>query len=999
MAVTDFGAKKYRVSAQALLTFGISWLLSTPALGSQIQRLQGHVPPAVAGLHATGELQKSQRLDLVIGLPLRNQSDLNAMLQRLYDPASPDYHKFLTPAQFTEQFGPTESDYLALITFAKSNNLTITRTHPNRTLLNVNGAVADIEKAFNVTLHLYNHPTEGRTFYAPDTEPSLALDVSVLTVGGLNNYSLPRPMNLRRSSGASAGNAVPLTGSGPNGNYMGNDFRAAYVPGVSLTGSGQTVGLLEFDGYVANDIASYESQAGLPAVPLNNVLLDSYDGSAGQNSAEVSLDIEMAVSMAPGLSSVVVYEDSPSALTGNTVLNEMANPSQGEPLPFQLSASWTFPTDASTELIFQQFAAQGQSYFNASGDSDAYATPASVPTPAGDTNITSVGGTTLTTSGPGGSWQSEKAWNWGFNANTGEYVGTGGGVTSFPIPSWQQGIDMSVNQGSTTSRNIPDVALTADNVWVIYGNGQTGAFGGTSCAAPLWAAFIALVNQQAQSYGKPPAGFVNPAIYALGKGPSYATSFHDITTGNNTGGSSPNLYYAVAGYDLCTGWGTPNGSGLINALVSDTLSITPPFGFTSTGYPGGPFSVTNQTFTLTNLSTTSLTWALGNTSAWLNASTTSGLLATGGSAAVVVSLNAAAYSLPVGTNTSTVWFTNLQDSVVQSRQFTLQVQRPPDPLQIIPSSGFASSGYVGGPFTVANQSFTLTNISAGAVNWTLANTSLWLNASSAGGSLAPATAATLTISLNSTVTSLAPGNYADTIWFTNLNDSVAQGRLFNLTVFSLNLVQNGGFETHDFSGWTESGSASAIAGMLVVSNVHYVHSGRYGAALGAQYSLGYISQTLATFPGQLYLLSFWLSSTNGLVPNQFTVTWDGTTLFNQSNLPKFGWTNLTFMVTAGSSSTVLQFGALDQPSFLGLDDVNVLPIVPPQFRNVSRVSGTFNCQWIALAGLSYQVQYKTNLVQSTWANLGIPITATNSLASFSDSSSDQSRFYRILISP
>src|SRR5215813_9657025 len=128
---------------------------------------------------------------------------------------------------------------------------------------------------------------------------------------------MPRPMNLNHSSGHSEGNAAPLTGSGPGGNYVGNDFRAAYVPGVSLTGSGQTVGLLEFDGYVANDIASYESQAGLPAVPLSNVLLDSFDGSAGQNSAEVSLDIEMAVSMAPGLSSVVVYEDQPTAITGN----------------------------------------------------------------------------------------------------------------------------------------------------------------------------------------------------------------------------------------------------------------------------------------------------------------------------------------------------------------------------------------------------------------------------------------------------------------------------------------------------------------------------------------------------------------------------------------------------------------------------------------------------------------------------------------------------------
>ncbi len=1002
MPLPGFIAQEDRLPPRILLVLGfhLLCLVLSPgsALATPMQQLQGHVPPAVAGLHAIGELPKNQRLDLVLGLPLRNQAALHALLQRLYDPASPDYHRFLTPAQFTEQFGPIESDYLALIAFAKASGFELSRTHPNRTLLGVKGSVADIEKAFHVTLRTYSHPSERRTFFAPDTDPSLAFDVPVLTIGGLNNYSLPRPMNLKRPGNASIP-SQPLTGSGPGGNYMGNDFRAAYIPDVTLTGSGQTVGLLEFDGYYASDIASYESQAGLPAVPLTNVLLNSYDGSAGQNSDEVSLDIEMAVSMAPGLAAVVVYEDSPFAVNGNSILNEMAAPSQGEPLSLQLSASWTFPTDASTELIFQQFAAQGQSYFNASGDSDAYANPANVPTPAGDTNITIVGGTTLATTNPGGMWLSEKAWNWGYKSNVGYDVGSGGGITSFPIPPWQQGTDMSVNQGSTTSRNIPDVALTADNIWVIYGNGQSGSFGGTSCATPLWAAIIALVNQQAQSYGKPPAGFINPAIYALGNGSSYATCFHDITSGNNTNSSSPNLYYAVPGYDLCTGWGTPNGASFINALVSDALFIAPAAGFTSTGYRGGPFNVTNQTFTLTNLSAASLNWSLANTCIWLNASVTSGLLAPAGSATVLISLGSSVLSLPVGNYSATIWFTNLQDGVVQPRQFALQVQAPPDPLQIFPASGFNSTGYAGGPFSVANQSFTLTNISALSLNWNLVNTSIWLNASSSAGTLAPLSATTLSIGLNSTAASLPPGSYADTLWFTNLTDGAAQPRLFTLSVLSLNLVQNNGFETGDFTGWTKTGTSSAIQAMLVVTNSHYVHSGRYGAALGSQYTLGYLSQTLSTSPGQLYFVSFWLGSPDGYVPNQFMAIWDGNTLFSQSNLPRFGWTNLTFTVTASSSSTVLQFGCLDQPKFLGLDDVSVVPIVPPQFRNASRISGTFICQWTAVPGLSYQVQYKTNLAQTSWANLGGLITATNSLASISDSSSDQNRFYRILISP
>ena len=282
------------------------------------------------------------------------------------------------------------------------------------------------------------------------------------------------------------------------------------------------VGLLEFDGYNSSDITAYESLAGLPNVTVTNVYIDSYNGAAGTGDDEVSLDIELAISMAPGLSSVIVYEASTNN-SGDDILNRMATDNVAK----QLSSSWTFGIDSSTHGIFQQFAMQGQSYFNASGDSGAYSS--SIPSPADSTNITSVGGTTLTTSGPGGTWVSETAWSW----FPGQTNATSGGIsTRFQLPSWQQGISMTNNQGSTSMRNIPDVALTADDIWVLYNNGSSGSFGGTSCAAPLWAGFIALVNQQAASYGEATAGFINPAIYAIMtvKRTNYASAFHDITT-------------------------------------------------------------------------------------------------------------------------------------------------------------------------------------------------------------------------------------------------------------------------------------------------------------------------------------------------------------------------------------------------------------------------------------------------------------------------------------
>jgi uncharacterized repeat protein (TIGR01451 family) len=492
-------------------------------------------------------------MNLAIGLPLRNKEALTNLLHDLYDPASPIFRQYLTPQQFAEQFGPSEADYQAVIAFARANGLTVTAKHSNRVFLDVSGSVADIEKALHVTMRVYQHPKEARTFYAPDVEPSLDLAVPVLHISGLDNYIVPHPMLVKRPLDQNAA-ARPYAGSGPGGTYMGKDFRAAYVPGTALTGSGQVLGLFELDGYFPNDPVQYEGLAGLPNVPLQNVLLDGFNGAAGANNVEVALDIEVAIAMAPGLSSIIVYE----GYIPDSVLNRMAT----DNLASQLSASWGWsPFNPALDQVFQQFAAQGQSYFNASGDSDAYVGP--IMPPSDDPYITSVGGTTLTTTGPGGQYVSETVWNWGGG------VGSSGGIsTVYAIPSWQQGINMTTNQGSTTMRNMPDVALTADNIFIVADNGQEESVGGTSAATPLWAAFTALVNQQASVTRVPTVGFLNPALYNTGKGSNYASCFHDITTGDNTWTNSPNLFFAVPGYDLCTGWGTPMGTNLINTLVA-----------------------------------------------------------------------------------------------------------------------------------------------------------------------------------------------------------------------------------------------------------------------------------------------------------------------------------------------------------------------------------------------------------------------------------------------
>jgi subtilase family serine protease len=741
--------------------------------------------------------------------------------------------------------------------------------------LGVKGSANAVEKLFHVQLNVYQHPSQPRTFYAPVSQPMLDKAIPITWVGGLDNFSPPRPQGFGTFLPHLAPPAIAADGSGIGGTYLGSDFRQAYVPGVTLTGEGQAVALVEFDSYYTNDIIAYANQAGLTNVPLQNVLLDGSSGSPGPNNGEVALDIEMALAMAPGVSNVIVYQTAASGF-GDDILNRIATDNSAK----QISSSWNFGVDPNTEQIFLQFAAQGQSYFNASGDGDAYVS--GVPNPDDDPNITIVGGTTLTTA-PDGSWSEESAWNRGGG------LGTGGGISAaYPIPRWQQGINMATNLGSVTHRNIPDVAMVADNVEVIYDNGTVSGFYGTSCAAPLWAGFMALVNQQAAANGTPSAGFVNPAIYRIGSSTNCNAMFHDITNGNNTSANSPTQFYAVPAYDLCTGWGTPNGSNLINALATpESLYISPAHDFTSTGPLGGPFTPASQTYAITNFGTATLSWQLSAGSNWLSLSATSGILNPGASTAVTGTLNSLAATLPAGTYTNIEYFTNQTDGVVQAIRFILQV---------------------------------------------------W-------GSL----------------------------------------------------IANGGFETASFTGWTNFGNTSST---YVITGSTYAYSGEYGAKLGPAVSLGYLAQTVGTAPGQPYWLSLWLDSPDGKAPNEFAVNWNGTSLFDQVNLKKFGWTNLQFLVTGCVSNSLLQLAFRDDASFLGLDSVSLVAVPVPLLQHVFTVGNRIVFTWNTLAGIKYQAQYQTNLLQTNWLDLGDTLIATNSTITVSDTAAaGGQKFYRLLLSP
>ena len=564
----------------SLILLAIGALISIVAMNTQAQAqslMTRHVREAVLDGQAlsVGRLPATQTMQLNIVLPLRNQAELDNFLRELSDPSSGMYRRFLTVPEFTERFGPTQADYDAVVRFAKANGFTVVGGTRDGMDVQIVGPVSAVEKAFHVTMGNYQHPTEDRIFYAPDREPTTNLPFQLWHISGMDNYSIPHPMFVKKSDYAAAHGidaekvvSHATTGSGPSASFLGSDMRAAYYGGTALTGAGQNLGLFEYLGTDLADLTTYYKNVGQTNnVPITLLSTDGTSTSCVDTRAggdcddtEQTLDMTQAIGMAPGLASLVMYIGS----TDTAIISAMTTHS---PLPTTIGCSWGWtPADPSTlNPYFQKMAAQGQNFFAASGDSSTWSSR-NEAWPADNAYVVSVGGTDLITASAGGAWKSETAW-----------VDSGGGISpdAIPIPSWQQisGVINSSNKGSTTLRNGPDVSANANFTFYVCADQTTctaNDYGGTSFATPMWAGYIALVNQQLAANGDPTIGFINPTIYAQNVTSSYGTDFHDITSG--TSGS----YSAVTGYDLVTGWGSPNGVGLINALTGGS-SPTPNF--------------------------------------------------------------------------------------------------------------------------------------------------------------------------------------------------------------------------------------------------------------------------------------------------------------------------------------------------------------------------------------------------------------------------------------
>jgi kumamolisin len=616
--------------------------------------LPGHLIPALKHAQAKPHANTNAPLSLSIDLNLRNTAQLNTLLAAQDNKDSPLYRHYLTSDQFKQQFGPTQANVDAVTAFLRGQGLTVQSVSPNNTIIHASGTVATVQNAFQTQIEDFT--LDGRTVYAPTNEPSVPDEVGnlIANVGGLNDVIVYHPLGLNKS----AQSQVPATG--PGGGYTPSELRAAYDmnPLISAAdGTGQTAAIFELDGYLPADVNQYLSFYGLGAPKYSNVLVDGATNTPGKDAFEVELDMETISAIAPGASQKIYIGPN----TGQGVLDTY-NQIVTDNVAKVTSTSWglceahSAPASLTAlDNIFAQGAAQGQAVFAASGDNGAYdcrdGATLNVDSPASDPHVVGVGGTHLTT-GVGGSYGSESVW-----ANN--PLGGGGGLsTFFAKPAYQTGPGVN-NSYSNGERQVPDVSADADpssgySVYCTAGSTCAGAgwvvVGGTSAAAPLWAAIAIDTNQYLAASGKPGLGGASAALYSLFNSLQKYPAYHDITVGNNL------FYPATAGYDQASGIGTPDVWNFARDALGFPHADVTPGAVAVTTAPSTNAPSQNVTLRNTGGGTLPLNWsggwassdggAVGSLPSWVSLSPSSGSLAAGASQTLTLTFTTSGLSAP-----------------------------------------------------------------------------------------------------------------------------------------------------------------------------------------------------------------------------------------------------------------------------------------------------------------------------------------------------------------
>lgn len=575
-----------------------------PALAQTVQ-MQGAVSPDALKLPTFGDLPSAQSLPLRISFKPRNQDRLDALLAAQQDPKSPQYHKWLTPGEYSQRFGITQDQFDRLSRWLTSQGFRITGGSPAEGFIAFDGSVLTIGRAFNVRLSKFD--AAGSKFGNLD-EPMIPAEFSstIGNIQGLNNLERavplhqkigPEPSKDKSSSreprdldpnavtsrfalNSKAQVAVPQDREvGLGTHFAPSDFYTFYdETGASTRGGGTGNDCIAI--YAQSDtfndiVGAFDAKFGLPATNLSRVAVDNktaghYNGAE----TETLLDIQWAHAVAPAAPiSLYLAQDIGAAV--QRVIND--NQCGTVNISFGLCGAPSV-TVSSLNSIFGQAASQGISIFISSGDQGAadlvfgcaVGTSRNVNEMSASPNVTSVGGTganpNFDSSGNNVGFTAEFAWNDRSGA-------TGGGTSVFFLrPGFQSAI-------AGTMRSVPDVAMMAspgspgafvfDDGNCISGSGcgsnnpKLNVLGGTSLAAPIWSGISKLIVDQTHSR----IGNMDNLIYSLAGANQAGNGFRDVTSGNNTFNNVPG-FTAVPGYDQVTGWGTVDVDTFVNSYAA-----------------------------------------------------------------------------------------------------------------------------------------------------------------------------------------------------------------------------------------------------------------------------------------------------------------------------------------------------------------------------------------------------------------------------------------------
>jgi subtilase family serine protease len=560
------------------------------------------------------------------------QAALDALVQAQQTPGSPQYRRWITPAQYASQFGLSSNDLAKVKAWLEQQGFAVDRISNSQNAITFSGTAAQVEAAFQTQLHRYNVNGVVHTANASALSIPAALGGVVLSVRNVSDFR-PHPLHRPRPSFTIASGSTQFHFLAPGDFATIYDLAPLYNAG--FTGSGKTIVIVGQSAIASADVTHFQSAAGLTQKAPTMTLVPGSGTSTADDASgdedESDLDVEWSGAVATGATINFVYVGNAQNTNVFDSIQYAIDNDLGQVISSSYGACEASISGADITTFqswFEQANAQGQTVVAAAGDDgatdcettgnsntvvngDEATQGLAVDYPGSSPNVTSIGGTEFSgdVNSPGTYWNSsnsssntsaieyipEMVWNDTSTAN-GPDAGGGGKSILFGKPSWQTGTGVP----NDSARDVPDISLNASPdhdgyLFCASGTGGTNAdptscsngfldsqgdptvAGGTSFGAPIFSGIVAILNQKLNANG---LGNVNPEIYSLAAS-DYASAFHDVTTGNNeipceVGSvdctSSPIGYTATTGYDLASGWGSIDAGNFVGVFSTGSAA-------------------------------------------------------------------------------------------------------------------------------------------------------------------------------------------------------------------------------------------------------------------------------------------------------------------------------------------------------------------------------------------------------------------------------------------